>query len=254
MIVHIFDSDFDITSCSITGRRSNNQDSFGWLAIIGDKCSGSISLESSSHGKDMLVAIVCDGMGGLSYGKEASDFIVQKSLNWASSVNRNSLDEIISDFKENVLPDIEKDLIVKYPDSGSTLSMLIGFDGQWVSLHLGDSRLYGINNDGTGFRTEDHAPVESLRKMGLISEDDMEKHPMKNMISYYVGGKHSNNLEIEKLSSWTSLVICSDGAYGCMSRNQFVNLFYRSDAKKVVDACFENGSTDNITVISIVKV
>lgn len=58
---------------------------------------------------------------------------------------------------------------------------------------------------------------------------------MKNLISYFVGGGHANLLEVESLKDWARLVICSNGAYGCILKNRFVNLAFRECAENIVE-------------------
>ena len=168
MIVNIFEKRLLVEAASIVGRRRENQDSYGWVAITSDGVTGTVDASTVPAGKDMFVAVVCDGMGGLQYGKEASSLIVLRTLEWALSVDRGSLDSILEDYVNDALPRMEEESIANYPDSGTTLSMVIGFEDRWVSMHLGDSRLYGINLDGRCFRTEDHSPVEAMRMAGLI--------------------------------------------------------------------------------------
>lgn len=76
---------------------------------------------------------------------------------------------------------------------------------------------------------------------------------MKNLISYFVGG-HADLLEVESLKDWTRPVICSDGAYGCILKNRFVNLAFRECAENTVEECYKSGSKDYITAIAIARI
>lgn len=252
MIVHIFGKELDISSCSILGRRNDNQDSFGWIAFTDHGAfSSSGPIEGFTEGRELFLGIVCDGMGGLKFGKEASRMLVDRTLDWIISAEKQSLDSLVKQYRDIILPSIEGEIMSLYEDSGTTLSMLLAMKDEWLSLHLGDSRLYAVGIDGAEFRTEDHSPVEAMRKAGMITEDEMEGHSMKNLISQYVGGGFANDLEVNGIDDWSRIVICSDGAYGSMPRERFFDLIKNNDAESIVHSCFESGSTDNITVISI---
>lgn len=254
MQICIFGKNLDVTSCSITGRRDNNQDSFAWVAFTDHGIEGTIQDHGPvAEGKELFLAIVCDGMGGLRYGKEASRNVVDRTMDWILFVKRDSLDSLVEEYHNVILPQIEHDIMLKYEGSGTTLSMIIGMEGRWASLHLGDSRLYAIGVDGSVFRTEDHAPVEAMRKAGIITEDEMEDHPMKNLISFYVGGGYADKLEINYIEQWQRLILCSDGAYGYVPRNYFLDLISNYDAPEIVDKCYNLGSSDNISVISLIS-
>lgn len=254
MEIEIFGMRYDISAHCITGRRRENQDSFGWIAITDAGISGTESPDNIPEGPEMFVAAVCDGMGGMPNGGDASRLVIERTMEWVGSVARTDLDSVASDYLEHALPNIEEELMSSFPGSGTTVSLLLGMGGEWMSIHIGDSRLYAIYRDGSVFRTEDHSPVEEMRKKGFISEDEMECHPMKNLITYYVGGDDHDRAERNTLGDWVCTVLCSDGAYGSMPGQEFIDLIRSSDAEGIVDGCYDAGSSDNITVIRICRV
>lgn len=170
---------------------------------------------------------------------------------WAATAPRNDLDEMCASLMGGGLEAVERKVMEHCPKGGTTLSLVIGVDGRWRSIHLGDSRCYAIRPDGEVFRTLDQSPVESMRVAGTITEDEMETHPMRNLISCYLGGGDADAAEVEDIPEWEFLVICSDGASGSMPRGDFRELIAGSDAAGIVQECYARGSSDNITVLRL---
>lgn len=138
-----------------------------------------------------------------------------------------------------------------YPDSGTTLEVFCGFENTWYTMTLGDSRCYTIEGDRIT-RTRDHSLVEELYRKGLIDESEINTHPMKNMISAFIGGGHASKLRLENVDKWDRAVICSDGACGCMADREFAEYIRNvEDSESLVKTAFDKGSKDNITAILI---
>ncbi len=252
MELEMFGNSYSISASSVAGRRADNQDSFCWIYSDGNGYVTGNGKPEGRKGCEMFAAAVCDGMGGLSGGAEASRFVTDFITKWSLKGHRGSLEDMCFDFTEAIVS-AEKELMSGFEGSGTTLSMVLGVGGRWASLHLGDSRCYTIDGNGKEFRTEDHSPVESMRKAGILDESEMKDHPMKNIISRYLGGGFAEKLEIRELEEWDVLVLCSDGAYGSVSREDFFRYIREMDAEKITGACYESGSRDNITVLRIEK-
>ena len=56
----------------------------------------------------------------------------------------------------------------------------------WV--HVGDSRIYHLRDGQVRARTRDHSHVELLLREGLISDGQVQGHPMRNFVESCVGG------------------------------------------------------------------
>ena len=253
--VTIFGKTVDISAASIEGRRSENEDSAGWIAKTRDGTSGEIlgikKIHSNASVKDeILFCILCDGMGGLSNGKAMSSEVVSRSIEWVQKSIFEDSQEVFIGYR-NFLFFLEKELMEKYPQSGTTVVILFGYKGEWHSMHIGDSRCYSITKKNI-WRTKDHSPVEKLYQTGLIEEFEMNTHPMKNVISAFIGGGHSTKLELNKLQNFKKSVLCSDGAYGYMTLDQFRCLILESQcAEEIVQCAYDLESKDNISVIQV---
>jgi PPM family protein phosphatase len=201
--------------------------------------------------------VVADGMGGNIGGEIAS----------ASTIGR--LESLVKD--GSVTPrSIEKALvkavkdIVSHPETtdegtGTTLTgvFLDTTDGaSWVTLNIGDSRVY-LQRDGVLDQiTTDRSVVQELVAAGRLSPEEAESHPYGNVITRAVGPSEAVTPDYVRLDvvGGDRFVICSDGLtkeltdYGI---GHFLN--EHSDPSAAVDAmleaALENGGRDNITII-----
>ncbi len=249
MIVDIDGDRIDVTMCTTAGRSGENQDSAGWLARNGTGTFESGAKVSEDAGRDFFFAIVCDGMGGMNSGGMASSMAVDDAIAWARGSTGGGVGNLASDFVEAMRGTESR--LEGIPGTGTTLSAVMHSEGEWASIHLGDSRCYRVGQEGL-LRTMDHSPVEAMRLSGMIDEDEMNSHPMSNIISKYLGGGFAGESEIELLEGWSRLALCSDGAFGYMPPDEFRALMESSeDAGSIVQASFERGSRDNITVLML---
>lgn len=244
-----------LSVASITGRREENEDSAGWVAITDKGTCGEIANEGAIESdtisdNGLLFSIVCDGMGGLEHGKAVSTLVVKSSLEWIQKNRFEDADDIFIAYRE-FLHGLEEEIMSTYPKSGTTVVVCFFFRGKWYSMHIGDSRCYSLSK-GKITRTRDHSPVEELFRSGFIDENEMNTHPMKNMISAYIGGGFSDKLILDSLDDPDLIILCSDGAYGYSDSVDFMEIIRSSqDSEKIVNTFLEKGSRDNITLISI---
>jgi len=163
---------------------------------IGKPCAisekgGRINNEDSIYPQSEIVTskqrlfIVCDGVGGADKGEVASSLACESIQSYFSTFLEG---EPTKDFIQKAVQYTEAcfdDYILNNPDAkgmATTLTLLyIGTNGITFA-HVGDSRIYHFRNDKILYKTEDHSLVNSLIKLGKISEDEAVSHPQKNVI------------------------------------------------------------------------
>ena len=254
MDIDCFGHGYRISNSTVVGRRKDNEDSFA-LVIRSESRYRASSPLGERQGEcapgELMMLSVFDGMGGLSYGAEASRMVSEGLTQWALNVPIGDIDGLMLSLLNALIP-LESELMNNYPDGGTTASVVIGTMEGWFSAHLGDSRCYIVDSKG-GWRTSDHSKVEEMRIKGLIDEDMMNEHPLSNLVSRYVGGGHATSLEFDDIpEGWESIIICTDGAFGYMSPDDYWELMFSDfDANEIVKKAYDKGSTDNITVLRI---
>src|SRR3569623_1469926 len=65
-----------------------------------------------------------------------------------------------------------------------------------VVAHVGDSRAYLLRNGRVQMLTRDHTIVEELVDKGLLSAEDAERRPYKNVLSRTLGAQPAAKVDV----------------------------------------------------------
>ena len=117
----------------------------------------------------VLLAAVCDGMGGISGGEEASGYVAEQIRDWFYTelfamirknkrywVIRRSLDRLVFHMQEQLKRYAAQEAI----SLGTTMTVLVVWEKTWLLWHLGDSRAYRLRERRMEQLTTDHAHDE----------------------------------------------------------------------------------------------
>ena len=211
----------------------------------------------------VLLAAVCDGMGGASGGEVASSIatsVTESSfkafcdLSPKQSQWKNILTEIVSDANNSIY-----ETSVKNPSllgMGTTFVGFIANDKKLTAANVGDSRAYIINEDGITQLTKDHSLVSEMVEKGRISAAEATVHPSKNVITRALGVDVSVECDIytADVTDGDYILLCSDGLTEEVSAPEIHFEVCNSDslenaAKSLVDIANARGGHDNITVV-----
>ncbi|MCX7710828.1 MAG: protein phosphatase 2C domain-containing protein [Clostridia bacterium] len=251
---------FDIGALSDIGFvKKTNQDSI--LVKIGEDKTGEFGL-----------FVVADGMGGLSYGDVASRIIIDEFKKWwdgrLRSVicnDRVSADSIIKDLERLIIMINLK--IIDYGKSvkskvGSTLSMLFIYRNTYIVLHIGDSRIYKVNQVVHQI-TEDHSWAAQLLKEGKLSSQEARNFVGKNMLTRCMGVEEKIEIfkAARKVKKGDCFLVCSDGFHNLISEEEMLETIAQCSAGKervlqgAVRGLFKTvkkrGAYDNISAIAV---
>jgi len=101
-------------------------------------------------------------------------------------------------------------------------------EGQAFWAHLGDSRLYVLRDNEVLDRTRDHTYIEELYQNEVISEEEMLTHPMRNYVTYCLGGPNemppSSTGYIAELQDNDLILLCTDGMWGAINIEDITHL------------------------------
>lgn len=135
------------------GQRLHNEDSVALQQVL--TCRGRA-----------LLAVVCDGIGGLAQGETASGYVVERLVGCfyrqlVSLIGKGKSRRIIRNCLSRCFYEIGHELDVygrtKEVQLGSTVSMLLLWRNQYVIAHIGDSRIYWCKRKGMQQLTSDHS-------------------------------------------------------------------------------------------------
>lgn len=213
---------------------------------------------------DIIMAIVCDGMGGENAGGVASEMTMDIFSDRMQKGFRNDIDA--NSIRNLMITSIEAANTLVYekadnPDMqgmGTTCVAVVIKGHRAYIINVGDSRAYCISKDG-GINqiTKDHTMVRMLVEQGKISEDEVQEHPQRNYITRAVGAKKNISVDYFEIdiTSIDKILLCSDGLSGYLNEEQILEVISRYEINEASDELInkanEHGGYDNITVVLI---
>ena len=211
--------------------------------------------------------IVADGMGGQAAGEVASRMLIETVRNELNSIplpwNEDILSAAISKANENILSEAKSHS--EYEGMGTTATILhIAQPGEYQPqiitqrafyAHVGDSRLYKLENDHLIQLTRDHSYVEDLVLKGELTEEQAKTHPMKNVLTQAVGAMPKINIDVGsfKVKSGEVYLLCTDGLTNMVDNEEIVNILHstKNPANDLIEAALSHGGKDNVSVIVV---
>ncbi len=217
----------------------------------------------SYRNENLIGGMVADGMGGYKAGEVASkmttmiikDHIIRKfspDMDYAelAEMIRRAVIEANSEIFEYAQHHEETS------GMGTTASMAFIYKGMLVVLHVGDSRVYTVTQDGISQVTTDHSYVQELIKRGKISDLDAKNHPGKNYITRAIGTEGSIKVDVStQIYNGETIVICSDGLTNLVSDEQIMSIINENEdlqegVSALVALANKKGGMDNITCLA----
>ena len=199
------------------GMRNYQQDSFGQTPILNNQG---------------LLAVVADGMGGLSNGEKVSQRIVMKALDYgvrlANTPNADTLVQMVNVINQDVNQMLGEENLFK---SGSTLvaTKVVKDHLWWASV--GDSRIYLYRNGYLNQLTRDHDLLQEWMvevNAGRMSYEQAISSPDGRKLTSFIGmGKLRHigyNDSPLQLCPGDRILLMSDGVYGTVSNDEMVQI------------------------------
>ena len=232
----------------------------------------SYSIISANALNDRFVlAIVCDGMGGLEKGEVASAHLICKFKEWFNRdfpriVSHGNYDDI--KYQWNEIVQTENERIAVYGNEngvslGTTLTASLFAKNKIYIIHVGDSRFYTITDNGLTIETEDQTLVAREVRKGNMTPEQAEADPRRNVLLQCVGASRIVNpqhLELE-LKANTTYMLCSDGFRHKVKKEEIEKAFSPSalvdrntmlaNSTELIELNKQRKETDNITVLLI---
>lgn len=229
---------------------------------------GMVRAENQDHycvlklGRDQLLAVVCDGMGGARSGNIASKMAVdvftgEIQRNIRSNMKQEKIDSMLTAsltlankavYEQSLLSE-------EYKGMGTTLVAALFQKDQVTVVNVGDSRAYLFNEDGVTGITTDHSLVEMMVQRGELSREAAKYHPGKNLITRAVGTENEVACDIfhHQLNKGDCVLLCSDGLSNVMSDQEIlfevVHGVNKSDCcQRLMNIANFRGSPDNVTI------
>jgi len=211
---------------------------------------------------DRTVFMVADGMGGHAAGEVASRIAVDtfSALADADVRRRDDLVEALARANQRIL-----ESVARHPEQsgmGTTATGIAvvnaGGSDHWAVFNVGDSRVYRYVDGRLRLVTVDHSEVRELVDAGLITEQEAERHPLRNVVTRSLGSDPAPTPDVWVFPPHPGerFVICSDGLSGELPLRRIEQLVAEHDdpqacAEALVSAAVDAGGRDNVTVVVV---
>lgn len=211
--------------------------------------------------------VVADGMGGYKGGEIASNIAVNTLGKILSDSLQKKQEKDIQRIVHKALQKANDEIILmrrrhnELTNMATTVVLSIFFNDLLYYSHLGDSRAYLYKKEGKLIQlTTDDSLVMEMVKRGMINEDELRTHNLRNIVTKYLG---LTDLELpEVLNCYVGIddciILCSDGLTSMLEEKEILSIVERdismgpqSICDTLVDKANNNGGYDNITVIVV---
>ena len=221
--------------------------------------------------KNIVMSILCDGLGGLKKGELASGTVISAFSEWFEKELPLLLDEPL----DTVMKKCE--LMIKNMNArifnygktngyqlGTTISgVLIWHTQDVIVLNAGDTRVYTVKEKLEQI-TEDHTFVALKVKKGIISENEAANDSQRNVLTQCIGGAEKISPQIIRLNNnYEKFLLCTDGFRNKITEDEIFNIItntYICDEsdinnmlKRLTELNMLRGESDNISAVYIIK-
>ena len=254
----------DAAVCSNIGKkRKNNEDNFYFNGLYMDETQrNSGGLFNLASGEPTQIYAVCDGMGGEEGGEDASISAVRALLQYSGKNEEVNGTKQLKVLLQEISDEIEENARKKGFHSGTTIAMAVICDDAIRIVHVGDSRVYCLEDGKLVRKTTDHSEVQRMYSMGLITREEMDTHPKRHVINQFLGMPRSSAAfspaisDEEQLKEGQRYLICTDGLTDMIKDPVIEKILTDSinaeDAvRQLTVEALNNGGKDNVTSICL---
>ncbi len=227
-------------------------------------------MKSGRH--QMVLAVVCDGMGGGSKGELASASVVKVFNDWANNelpemIKRYASKEELRDRWTQLVNQISAKLVEYGKLSGkvvgTTVTVLLIIDDQYFILNVGDTRVYEVRKNAIQQITVDQTIVEREVRLGILTPEKAAVDPRRNILLQSVGASTEvlPDMFVGNVRKNSMFIVCSDGFYKRIKEEELNQAFapelfdnklaIRSRANEIIQLIRNRGEKDDISVILI---
>ncbi len=229
-------------------RRHENQDTF-----------------AVEQGEKLLIAVVCDGMGGAEGGQIASSLAVETFMKEIRALLR-------ADMTAGQLRELASFCVAKantavyqralqdpaYQGMGTTLVSAVAGERDAVICNIGDSRAYLIHNGEMMRITHDHSVVQTLVENGDITAEEARTHPNRNLITRALGPDETTLCDAFDVSFAHSdkILLCTDGLVVTATDEEICRIVCADKSAEeslddLIALAKAQGAPDNVTAVLI---
>lgn len=243
-------------SYTVTGNRQYQQDAV--YVSPGKKL--------AANKRTRILAVVCDGMGGMADGGKASQTAIQMMVQGFKQIEKLPTVDIPAFFRQGIRA-IDQ-TIYNFPKedgkgSGTTMVAVVAEDNKLYWASVGDSRIYIIRGSQMQQVTRDHNYWLRLQEMvanGQITREEAMNRRQKEALISFLGIGNVTLMDVNtqpfEMQYGDVVMLCSDGITKTLSDDQIHGIIsseivsMEDKAKTLVNAAITGNthSQDNTSV------
>jgi len=146
----------------------------------------------------------------------------------------------------------------QYNGMGTTVVALLVTPGLIIAANVGDSRLYMIRDGHIQRMSKDHTIVSEHVEMGVMTEEEAIKSPLRHILTKNLGSAENVDPEIFEIvpSGMDRFILCTDGLTDLADDKEILDVARRekdpeSLCRNLVNIALQRGGHDNTTVVSV---
>lgn len=207
----------EIANLQEVGQREEQQDAFGLSPF-------------SAYKENGLLAVLCDGMGGMTHGAYVSRLTVERFLNAFPWEDDSTVEALISDISAGVYAQL-------YGHGGSTLVAVKLVEDSLRFWCVGDSDLFLLRGEklcALNRRQEYKNDLLEKALHGKLSVEQAYSDPQAGALSCFIGREQtkSDSTRIPiRLAAGDTLLLCSDGISDTLTLRQIGEALAQAPAK-----------------------
>ena len=208
------------------------------------------------------IFVVADGMGGHAAGEVASGIATDALMELAERpvLQAHDIVEQLAEANRRIL-----ESAARHPEQtgmGTTVSGIALVSGggsqHWVVFNIGDSRVYRLIDGQLSQVTVDHSEVQELVDRGIITAEQAQRHPGRNVITRSLGRDPMGQVDHWVFPPYPgeAFVICTDGLSNELGLADIESVLLDVDdaqeaADELVRRAVQAGGRDNVTAIVV---
>lgn len=220
---------------------------------------------------NIVFAVLCDGMGGLSSGEIASASLIKAFEKWIETdfaeMCKGTIDfEAISRQWNEIVQEMNKKIQAygneKGINLGTTVTAMLLTQDQYLVINVGDTRAYLIS-DNIYQITNDHTLVAQEIAQGKITPEQAETDPRRSVLLQCCGASKIVTPEFHtgQITPETVYLLCTDGFRHKITPEEIFSALYpanmtdqsimKQSLDYLIDLDKQRTETDNISAILI---
>ncbi len=210
------------------------------------------------------ILVVADGVGGVAGGELASGAAVEALTDYIGqtaaccyALDVDTEHEFLEHL-ERAVKRAHEAVQRRYGSKGrgpaTTLTLATLIWPRVYVVHVGDSRGYYLRQGRLKRFTHDQTMGEFLIDEGVMSEPEVERAGLSNVLASAIGADYTPSIGLVDLHPGDVLLLCTDGLTKHVPDEAIADILGRrataeAMCRALVDAALAGGGTDNVTVV-----